>query len=317
MKDIQALLCKDLTEVKLPDRDLHLAIGMFDGVHLGHQAVIDTALQLAHSTGGLAGVLTFWPHPSRLFAPEKAVKMILPPEMKFRVLAAQKLDVVIQKTFDKELAAIPADDFLKYLKGKIPRLNSVHVGSNWRFGKGRSGDIQKLIDLGREAGINVVSVERVKWNGEAISSTRIRKHLQVGEIDRVNSLLGYHYFCMGEVIPGKQLGRKVGFPTLNIAWQPELEPAWGVYCVRVKSLDDMEGPGVRGVANYGVRPTVEDTEIPVLEIHCMDHCPFDTGMELHVEWLHFIRPERRFENVEALREQIVQDRDAAASYWKL
>jgi len=315
MKDIRALLCGDLRELKLPQRDLHLAIGMFDGVHLGHQAVIDTAVQLAKSTGGMAGVLTFWPHPSRLFAPERAVQMMLPPEMKLWVLGSHQLGVVIQKTFDKELAGIPAEDFLKYLKDGIPQLKSVHVGSNWRFGKGRVGDVAKLVELGRQVDVDVVSVERVQWNGEAISSTRIRGHLAEGQIEKVNGLLGYHYFCMGEVIPGKQLGRKVGFPTLNIAWQPELEPARGVYCVRVHPKDGPDSEGVRGLANYGVRPTVEDTDVPVLEVHCLDDCPFDRGMDIRVEWLHFLRPEMHFSGVDELKQRIGEDVQAARKYW--
>jgi riboflavin kinase/FMN adenylyltransferase len=181
----------------------------------------------------------------------------------------------------------------------------VYVGENWRFGRGRRGDIALLVAEGRRHGITVVSAPRINRNGEPVSSTRIRACLEEGRLEEANAMLGYTYFAEGVVAPGKQLGRTIGFPTLNVAWEPDLRPRFGVYAVRVS------GEKIRGslpaVANYGLRPTVEDVTVPRLEIHVLGPCPFDAGDLLTVEWVRFIRPERKFSSLDELRAQISAD----------
>lgn len=297
----------------LPLRPLHLAVGMFDGVHLGHRAVIEAAIQSARRSGGLAGVLTFWPHPSRLFRPDDPVRLIQCAEMKARLLLALGVDVVITQPFTPEFAAIEAIDFLPSLRHALPGLTTLYVGENWRFGRGRRGDIHLLIAEARKLGLSIFSSPRINENGEPISSTRIRAALEVGQIEEANVMLGYSYFAEGRVLPGKRLGRTLGFPTLNIPWEPDLRPRFGVYAVSVRG-EKIAG-GLSAVANYGLRPTVEQATSPRLEAHVLGPCPYGEGDALTVDWLRFLRPERRFGSVDELRAQIAQDRTVAEAFF--
>jgi riboflavin kinase/FMN adenylyltransferase len=303
-----------LEKAALPPRPLHLAIGMFDGVHLGHRAVIDLAVQSARRDGGLAAVLTFWPHPSTLFRPHNPTKLMIDTETKVRLLAAAGVDAVIMQHFTKELACVEAEEFLPFLKRFLPKLHTIYVGENWRFGHGRRGDIAMLVSEARKHGLVVLSSARINENGEPISSTRIRTCLEAGEIEEANTLLGYTYFSEGTVAAGKSLGRKIGFPTLNLAWEPELRPRFGVYAVLVSGL---KAEGISAaVANYGLRPTVEQSTQPRLEVHVLGECPFGIGDAIKVEWLRFLRPEKKFGSIEELKAQIAEDRSTAAEYFR-
>jgi riboflavin kinase/FMN adenylyltransferase len=302
-----------LEKVVLPPRPLHLAIGMFDGVHLGHRAVIDMAVQSARRAGGVAAVLTFWPHPSALFRPEKATRLIINTETKVKLLTAAGVDAVIVQPFTKELATIEAEGFLPHLQKFLPKLHTVYVGENWRFGHGRRGDINLLLAESRKHGLVVMSSARVNENGEPISSTRIRACLEAGKVEEANRLLGYTYFSAGKIETGKSLGRKLGFPTLNLPWEPELKPCFGVYAVRVSGPKSARTH--TAVANYGLRPTVEQSTQPRLEVHLLGDCPFGAGDEIKVEWLRFLRPEKKFGNVEQLQAQIAEDRAASEDFF--
>ncbi len=299
----------------LPARPLHLAIGMFDGVHLGHRAVIDAAVRSARLEGGVSGVLTFWPHPSALFRPENPTRLIQDPATKASVLLGLGVDAVITQPFAKELAAIEAKDFLPWLLKEVPKLAAIYVGENFRFGRGRSGDIGLLVASGRALGVRVFSAPRVELDGDAISSTRIRRLIEDGEIAAANQLLGYPYFAVGAVQGGKRLGRTIGFPTLNLAWSPELRPRLGVYAVVVSGAKSPRP--VPGVANYGLRPTVEQASEPRLETHVLGECAFGEGDLIKVEWRRFIRPEMRFAGLDELRGQIQRDRDAVSADFSL
>ncbi len=298
----------------LPRKPLHLAIGMFDGVHLGHRAVIDAAVQSARRAGGLAGVLTFWPHPSALFRPENPTRLMIGATLKGRLLAAAGIDVVISQRFTPDFSAIQAEEFLPYIKRFLPGLSAIYVGENWRFGQGRRGEIGMLVTEAKKHGLAIVSAQRINHNGEAISSTRIREYLENGSIEDANAILGYTYFAEGVVTPGKSLGRDLGYPTLNIPWEPELRPCYGVYVVRVS------GPKAAGkypgVANYGLRPTVEQSDQPRLEVHVLGPCPFAGGDTVQVEWLKFLRPEMKFGSVPDLIAQIAKDRAEAETFIK-
>lgn len=294
---------------------LHLAIGMFDGVHLGHQAVIKAAVQSARRSGGVAAVLTFDPHPSRLFRPDDPVRLIMDRDRRVAALAALGVSAVIVQPFDAEFAAIKAVDFLPSLKTPLPGLHTVYVGENWRFGCGRTGDVALLVAEARKLGLHVVSAPRINGDGEPISSTRIRSLLMDGRVDAANVLLGAAYASEGVVGSGKRLGRMIGFPTLNLPWSPDLRPRLGVYVVSIQRADGSDKP-LRAVANYGLRPTVEQVAEPQLEVHVLaDTCPYGPGDRLRVEWLAFLRPERKFGNVDELREQIARDRDAARAWF--
>ncbi|MFI5356838.1 MAG: riboflavin biosynthesis protein RibF [Opitutales bacterium] len=302
-----------LAAVQLPGVPVHLAIGMFDGVHLGHRAVIEPVVQAARASGGLAAVLTFWPHPSVLFSPQKPTRLIMPRDAKARVMERLGVDVMITEEFTPDFARIRAEDFLPWLRQHVPQLAALYVGDNWRFGCGRSGDSKFLQREAAAAGLKAASVPQVSAAGSPVSSTRIRHLLVEGKIGEANALLGDTYFAEGLIAPGKGLGRQIGFPTLNVAWLPELTPRFGVYAVRLgKPRGEMSRSGV---ANYGVRPTVEQTLEPRLEVHVLGDCPFAAGDSVRVEWRHFLRPETKFENVDALRRQIAQDRQTAVEWF--
>ena len=302
----------DLNQVALPPQPLHLAIGMFDGLHRGHQSVINAALAGARRNGGLAGVLTFWPHPSVLFRPTAPTQMLMSPEMKRAVLGRLGLDFIIEQNFSPALAQIAAEDFLPYLQRSLPQLAAIYVGENWRFGRERRGDVGQLIAAAKQVGLSVFSAPRLNHEGEPISSSRIRGLLSQGEIAAANALLGYVYFADGMVQPGRQLGRQLGFPTLNIAWVPELQPRLGVYAVKVTLPS---GQVVNGVANYGLRPTVGLATAPLLEVHLLEATTADAGDYLAVSWLQYLRPEQKFAGVDALRAQIALDRQKAIDFF--
>ena len=304
-----------LEHAALPPAPLHLAIGMFDGVHLGHRAVIEAAVQSAHRGGGVAAVLTFAPHPSTLFRPDQPTRLIMDATTKARVLHRLGVDAMITQPFTPEFASVAAEEFLPWLKARAPRLAAVYVGENFRFGRGRKGDIALLVAEGRKHGVTVFSAPRVNFDGEPISSTRIRGLLESGDVAAANALLGYSYMTEGPVVPGKRMGRTIGFPTLNVAWAPDLRPRYGVYVVRVSGAKSVTA--LPGVANYGLRPTVEEAVEPRLEVHVLGDCPFGTGDAVTVKWLRFLRPEAKFANVEELRAQIARDRAAAAADFSL
>jgi riboflavin kinase/FMN adenylyltransferase len=304
-----------LENAVLPPAPLHLAIGMFDGVHLGHRAVIEAAVQSARRSGGTAAVLTFAPHPSTLFRPDQPTRLIMDSGMKARMLHRLGVEVMVTQPFTPEFAQVAAEDFLPWLKQRAPQLAAVYVGENFRFGRGRKGDIALLVAEGRKHGLTVFSAPRVNFDGEPISSTRIRGLLETGDVAGANALLGYTYFAEGPVVHGKHLGRTIGFPTLNLGWAPDLRPRYGVYVVRVAGAKSVEA--LPGVANYGLRPTVEQTLEPRLEVHLLGDCPYVAGDSVTVKWLRFLRPEMKFAGVEELCAQIAVDRAAAAADFSL
>ncbi|MGJ8639416.1 MAG: riboflavin biosynthesis protein RibF [Opitutaceae bacterium] len=295
--------------------ELHLAIGVFDGVHVGHKAVIESAVLSARGSDGVSGVLTFDPHPSRLFRPDDATRLIMDVPSKVAMLQDVGVNVVICKKFDREFASIPADEFLAHLKQQLPSLRSIYVGQNFRFGQKRLGDVGTLVETGKQLGLDVFSVERIQHNGEPISSTRIRKELEAGSIESVNHLFGYNYTSVGKIIGGAKLGRQIGFPTLNLPWNPESRPRYGVYLVRFRERGCTVWQS--GVANYGIKPTVADADqTPALEVHGLEGSSVGEGDVVEVEWLRFIRPEQKFDSIDALKVQIAQDCETARAFAK-
>ena len=298
-----------LAHASLSPRPVHLAIGMFDGVHLGHRSVIEAAVQSARRSGGIAAVLTFAPHPSVLFRPDNPTPLIMDMETKAACLQQLGVEVLIVEPFTPNYAKIAAEEFLPHLRIHLPLLAAVYVGENWRFGQGRRGDVTLLIQEGRRLGLGVFSAPRVNLDGEPISSTRIRTLLAAGDVVTANRLFGHTYAARGVITAGKRLGRTIGFPTLNVAWSPALRPKFGVYAVRV--LGCKSAVSLCGVANYGLRPTVEQVTLPCLETHVFGECPFGEGDEISVEWLRFLRSEMKFSGLEELRAQIARDVIAA------
>lgn len=287
---------------------LHLALGMFDGVHIGHQLVIRQAIDLARAVEGhVAGVLTFDPHPSRVLYPQRATALLMPIERRIQRMLAIGADHVFVQAFTKAYASREATAFVPALKADFPGLESLHVGENFRFGAGRSGNVDTLKESAAEAGVTVHSHGRINFNGEPVSSSRIREALAEGRLDEVNAMLGAPYAIEGRVVPGRGLGRGIGFPTLNIPWNPEAAPRFGVYRVSVRS--EFSGQDCAGIANFGVRPTVGESSEPLLEVHLLEAAGVAAGdlRQVEVRLLEFIRPERTFPSIEALRKQIKAD----------
>ncbi len=295
----------ELSDLTTP---IFLAIGVFDGVHLGHQSVIGSAVNTAKITGGLSGVLTFDPHPSRTIKPDQPSLLMMPLSQKLEVFSALGLDFTIVKHFDAAFASLSAEMFLQELKTRIPMLEGVFIGENFRFGKGRSGGLQTLLDARSSYGFHVTAVPRLSWDGEAVSSTRLRQELKRGNMEAVASMFGRAYTVRGQIVSGRQLGRTIGFPTVNVPWSPELTPPFGVYAVEIVS--EKRKP-MKGVANYGVRPTVESFGEPLFEVHTFDPSEWKPGEDVTIAVHHFIRPEKKFDSLDALREQIAIDKAVA------
>jgi riboflavin kinase/FMN adenylyltransferase len=299
----------------LAGRPLALAIGIFDGVHLGHQAVLESAIATARARRGWSAVLTFSPHPSRVLGAAEPTPLLQPESWKTRRLLELGVDAVIWKTFDTEFARLPAQGFVGWLARHLAGLSSIHVGANFRFGRGRGGDPAILVAGAREHGLDAFSIERLHCNGEPVSSSRLRLALAAGRMAEVNTLLGAPYRCGGQVLPGRQHGRTLGFPTLNIGWNPEARPAGGVYAVEVRAAGGA-GTAIPGVANYGLRPTIEERGDPLLEVHLLGACPFAAGDPIIVDLLHHLRPEQRFRGNAELRAAIAADVAAARAYFR-
>lgn len=283
---------------------LVLAIGFFDGVHLGHRAVLEAALVRARARGGEAWVLTFEPHPLQVLAPDRAPLLITPPPLKTRALRALGPDGCLLLPFTAALADWTPEEFLARLRAAAPTLVEIVVGENWTFGQGARGGVRLLKDWGEHAGVAVSVVPPVWIDGEPVSSTRIRRAIDAGHMREAARLLGRPFVLAGRVEHGRAIGRTLGYPTANLTMHRELCPPPGVYAVRA-AFESREG--LAAAAYIGRRPTFDAVADPVLEVHLLEGHPDLYGRELEVSFLETIRDDRRFESPEALREQIAAD----------
>jgi riboflavin kinase/FMN adenylyltransferase len=300
---LRATTTADLRDLPQP---LHLALGVFDGVHMGHQAVIGAAIDAAQNRGGSCVVVTFDPHPIRFLSPERAPRQLLASlDHKARILERMGVDAMLALSFDEALAALSAEQFLTMLCQE-GRMASISVGEDWRFGKGRSGDVAFLRAKAAEWNFSLHALAPVMHEGERISSTRIRQAIRDGALAHVRAMLGRSYGVEGEVILGQQLGRTIGFPTANLALHEELLPPDGVWIVRAQASDQSWS----GVANLGLRPTVDGSN-RVFEVHLFDTDADFYGKTLEVTFLHHLRSEQKFPSLDALKKQIASDVESA------
>ncbi len=297
------------------NKPLHLAVGMFDGVHLGHQAVIRQAIMAAgKDEGHCSGVLTFDPHPSQVLYPKMATRLLLPLRKRIRDIHEVGVDFVFVQEFSREYAQQDAKSFVPALLKNFPDLKSIHVGENFRFGAGRSGNVDTLRISSAENGVELHALQRKVMDGMAISSSRIRAALMEGSLHEVNAMLGKPYTISGSVVSGKGIGHKLGFPTLNIPWAPEISPRYGVYMVKLRQRDSRQS--ISGIANYGLRPTVEDSTEPLFEVHLLEVGPVPgPADEVEVQLLQFIRPEKAFDSLDDLKSQIEKDVSLVKTRW--
>ena len=291
------------------DQPVYLALGMFDGVHRGHEAVLHQAQQSARENGGIAVAFTFPEHPASYLRPEEKPSLLMNKDEKAKRLLEIGMEGVVLRTFDREFADVQARHFASFLIARVPSLTGLCVGQNFRFGKGRTGNDTALKEYGKEVGLSVDAIESELFSSLPVSSSRIREALMAGKVSDVNEMLGWNYTISGEVLKGKGMGKEFGFPTINIPWCPEARPAYGVYLGRVKNGSSEETK--YAVANYGLRPTVEEGATqPLLEVHVLD--PIDeefgsAGQQLSMTLESFLRPEQKFDSVDELKSQIEYD----------
>lgn len=296
------LIRHHLEELPALGTPLHLALGVFDGVHIGHQAVIARAVDAAARHGGLAGVLTFDPHPIRVIAPQKAPSSLLETlAHKARAVGEYGVDLFIPLHFDLEVAQMEASEFLSRLMA-APVL-TLAVGEDWRFGHNRSGDVNFLRHESALRGFRLEAVPPVMHAGDRVSSTRIRQAIRDGNLQAAAEMLGRPHVVCGSVVEGRKLGRTLGFPTANLATGDSQLPPDGVWAVTARLPG---GTPLPGVANLGLRPTV-DGESRSFEVHLLDFAGDLYGQELEITFHRHLRGEIRFPSLYALKSQIQQD----------
>ena len=298
------------------DRQVYLALGMFDGVHRGHEAVLLQAQKIARENGGTAIAFTFPEHPASYLRPDQSPSLLMNKDEKAKRLLEVGMEGVVLRTFDREFADVEAQHFPSFLIARVRSLAGLCVGQNFRFGKGRKGNDKCLKEYGKEIGLSVDVVESKLFSSSPVSSSRIREALMQGKVGDVNEMLGWKYTISGEVLNGKGMGKEFGFPTINIPWHPEARPAYGVYLGRVKNESNRETK--YAIANYGLRPTVEeDATQPLLEVHVLDSIDDKFGLagqQLSMSLDTFLRPEQKFDSVDDLKSQIKSDLLKAESF---
>ncbi len=280
-----------------------VTIGNFDGVHLGHRAILSRVIQRARELDAQAVAITFEPHPLKVLRPEMNLPLLTTPEQKTRLLGAAGLDAVVVLPFTREFAALPARDFVRQYFLERLRVREVVVGHDYCFGRGREGNIDLLKEMGQKHGFTVQVVWAVEADNAVVSSSLIRALLRLGKVEEAALLLGRPYGVAGRVVHGKGRGGKLlGVPTANIRPANELLPATGIYAVRVRRGEETLG----GAANIGTCPTFENGEFS-LEVHLLDFNGDLYDEDLGVEFVARLREERRFPSIEALAAQIHAD----------
>jgi riboflavin kinase / FMN adenylyltransferase len=287
-----------------------LTIGNFDGLHVGHRAILATVTGRARALSGLAAVYTFDPHPRKVLRPEQAPPLLTTLEQKLELLEASSVDVVILEPFTAEFAKLSAARFVREIIHERVGPLEVYVGYDFRYGRDREGSMRALTELGPHLGFAVTIIPEVTVDGRDVNSTRIRALIEAGRVEEAAALLARPHTVRGRVVPGERRGRGLGFPTLNLAPESEILPDRGVYAGRVRFLD--EGAPPRGsshpaVSNVGRRPTFEPSAPVVAEAHLLDFEGDVYGRRVELSFEHRLREERRFPDVDALRAQIAAD----------
>lgn len=290
-----------------------VAIGNFDGVHRGHQAVLGTAREIARAEGRPLICLTFEPHPRTVFNPEKPVPRLTPAPIRAKLLGALGFDAVVEQGFDKDFAGIEPEAFVRTIL--VERLKAAHVvaGFDFHYGARRAGTPQTLIAAGERHGFGATLVPALQdAAGETISSSRIRALLEAGEAARAAELLGYRWTIGGSVQEGQRLGRTLGYPTANILLMPETMLKFGIYAVRLRRAD---GTLHDGVASFGRRPTF-DNGAALFETFLFDFAGDLYGETIAISIFGFLRGEEKFDGAEALIAQMDRDSDNARAMLK-
>ena len=287
-----------------------VTLGTYDGVHIGHQEILKNLVKKAQESNKESVLFTFDPHPRIVLDPiNHSVKLIDTLEERLVKLEKTGLDTVILFPFTKEFSQLSAREFVKSILVDKLHISEMMVGYDHHFGKNRQGNFDELKVLGSEFGFNVLQIQAVDFNGETVSSTKIRKSILEGKTDVVTQYLGEPYQFNGEVVKGNQLGRTIGFPTANIqiSDKNKIIPANGVYAVEL----DLNDERLNGVMNIGTKPTVQDSLQIHLEVFIFDFSSDIYGENLHVYVRDFIRSEKRFSSLDELKLQLRKDEKTA------
>ncbi len=295
---------RSISELTHLQGSIFLAIGVFDGVHLGHQAVISTSTSHAGSADGTPVVITFDPHPLKVLRPRNAPHLLTATQHKIALIRDLGVEHLLVINFDKKFAATPPENFIEQLVTHSRPLREICVGHEWSFGKDRRGNLDLLKKLGAQFDFDVVGIPPVKVNGAVVSSTAIRQAVEKGDFAKAAAMLGRDYTILGTVKAGDKLGKKLGYPTANLSAHSEQFPPNGVYLVEAR----IQGVFYHGVVNLGYRPTISSGKSErVLEIYLLDFDRDIYGENVEVRFVRYLRPERKFDSLEALVGQIELD----------
>ena len=296
------------SDLKPGSRKVCVAIGMFDGVHLGHQQVIRQTIEDARQHEGIAVAITFDRHPNSVVAPDRNPPLIYSLSQKLRVIESLGIDTTWLIHFDKEFSQIPGEEFIQGLARDCGAIHSLCVGSAFTFGHKRSGNVVLLKRLGQELHFIVHGLASVSLDGRTVSSTRIRESIGAGNLDVASQMLGRTYALAGTVIRGDQLGRQLGFPTANLDPDDLVIPPNGVYAAHAQ----VQGRFHRAVVNIGTRPTLQNPKPKLqVEAHLLDVSPDLYGQEMEIAFVEKLRDEQKFSSTDALQQQIQRDIEAA------
>jgi riboflavin kinase/FMN adenylyltransferase len=288
-----------------------LTIGNFDGVHLGHQAMLARVVAEAKRRGLQSCVLSFEPHPREFFSPQNAPTRLSSLREKYELLAARGVERLHVQRFTREFAALAPEPFVDEFLGRGLQARWLLIGEDFRFGAKRAGDVALLRNLAGRKGIEVATMANVTQAGQRVSSSAVRKALAAGDLAAAEALLGRAYSITGRVVHGDKRGRELGFATANLQLRHNRPPLTGIYAVRVHGAADEPR---FGAASLGVRPTVTSSGRAVLEAHLFDFSGELYGRHLRVEFLHKIRDEEKYPDLETLRRQIARDCEAARNF---
>lgn len=292
-----------------------VTIGNFDGLHLGHQAMLARLRDVARARGEASCVLSFEPHPREVFTPTQAPARLSSLREKAECLRHLGIDRFHVFRFDRAFSALSPEAFIEQVLGRTLQAHYVLVGDDFRYGAKRAGDFALLKKAGASLGFDAESLPTVEVAGERVSSTAVRDALAAGELEHAARLLGRPYSISGRVVHGDKLGRDIGFPTANVQLKHNRPPLMGIFAVELCGLD---GAPLAGVASLGKRPTVKGADaVPVLEVHLFDFDADIYGRRVRVDFLHKLRDEEKYPDLDSLIAQIRRDVDNAKHYLKL
>jgi len=296
------LVFKSIENIPKEERGYSVAIGNFDGMHLGHQSVIEIARE--KSNNSFVGVVTFEPHPRQYFQKNQPIFRLMKSETRKRFLDSFGIDALFELPFDSSLANLSPRDFIETVLLERLNVKNIVVGPDFRFGKNRTGGVEDLVRICSKHNIIVKIIDKQKKDSVILSSTNVRDLLRAGDFKNAEKMLGHKWLIKGKVISGDKRGREIGFPTANMEVQDFMEIKFGVYAVKI----EIEGYIYNGISNYGIRPTFDGEKL-LLETYLFDFSKDIYGMDIVVSFVEFIRDEKRFDSVDELKKQIDLDID--------